>query len=101
MRSLCLLPPSFDDIIASILRSPLKAYLVLIGILLIVPVRLCAQDVITGAFQGEVADAKTGNPVKNARVSIKNDVVNVDRTLKTDTKGRFFQGLLPPGIYII
>ena len=60
-----------------------------------------AQDTVTGAFEGNVTDSQTGNPLKDADVEIVNQQTNVTITLKTDYRGRFFQGLLLPGTYVV
>jgi caspase domain-containing protein/carboxypeptidase family protein len=58
-----------------------------------------AQDTVTGAFEGLVVDRATHAPIQGASVRILNDVARTEIALKTDYKGRFYQGLLPPGVY--
>lgn len=60
-----------------------------------------AQDTVTGAFEGTVTDSRSGVPLKDAVVEIINQQTTVTLTLKTDYRGRFYQGLLLPGTYII
>jgi hypothetical protein len=60
-----------------------------------------AQDTVTGAFEGIVSDSRTGAPIKGATVAIVNDQTGISFNLRTDYRGRFFQGLLLPGIYTI
>ncbi len=60
-----------------------------------------AQDTVTGAFQGTVTDSQSGAVLKDAVVEIVNQQTNVTVTQKTDYRGRFFQGLLLPGTYIV
>jgi len=60
-----------------------------------------AQDTVTGAFQGDVSDNRTGNPLPGAAIKITNDQTGVVYDQVTDSKGVFFQGLLSPGSYQI
>ncbi len=60
-----------------------------------------AQDTVTGAFQGDVSNNLTGDPVAGAAVLITNEQTGVTYNLTTDSKGRFYQGLLAPGFYQI
>ncbi|HEX6182689.1 MAG TPA: TonB-dependent receptor [Pyrinomonadaceae bacterium] len=75
---------------------------------LLVAVILCpsarpsaAQDTLTGAFEGAVMDSRTGRPITRARVEFVNQQTGVTVTKLTDSQGRFYQGLLPPGTYTI
>jgi hypothetical protein len=68
---------------------------------LALPVLVAAQNETTGAFQGEVSDAATGSPVSGARVQFTYSVNGVQNAKITDSSGRFYQGLLGPGIYRI
>ena len=58
-----------------------------------------AQDTVTGAFEGVVSDSQTGVALKGAAVEIINEQTGLIRGLSTDFRGRFYQGLLIPGIY--
>ncbi len=58
-----------------------------------------AQDTVTGAFEGIVSDSQTGAVLKGAAVEIINQQTGLTVTLQTDNRGRFYQGLLIPGIY--
>ena len=60
-----------------------------------------AQDTVTGAFEGIVSDSQTGVRLRGAAVTIVNDQTGISISLRTDFRGRFFQGLLLPGIYTI
>ena len=61
--------------------------------------RTLAQDTVTGAFEGTVSNSQTGAPLKDAAVEIVNQQTGLTIQLRTDTRGRFYQGLLLPGIY--
>jgi hypothetical protein len=58
-----------------------------------------AQDTVTGAFEGIVSDSQTGAPLKGAAVEIINQQTGLTINLNADYLGRFYQGLLIPGIY--
>ena len=58
-----------------------------------------AQDTVTGAFEGTVTDSQNGALLKDAAVEIINQQTGVTINLHTDNRGRFYQGLLIPGIY--
>ncbi|HEY0375480.1 MAG TPA: carboxypeptidase-like regulatory domain-containing protein [Pyrinomonadaceae bacterium] len=60
-----------------------------------------AQSETTGAFLGEVVDASTGAPVAGAVVQFTYTVNGVQNAKITDGSGRFQQGLLGPGEYVI
>ena len=60
-----------------------------------------AQDTVTGAFEGTISDSQSGVAIKGALVEITNQQTGVAVSLRTDFRGRFFQGLLIPGIYRI
>jgi len=79
-----------------------KAQNFLAGILLLIlltVVSIGAQDTVTGGFQGDVSDNRTGNPIAGAVVTIRSDQTGATYNLTTDSKGVFFQGLLAPGSY--
>ncbi len=85
------------------LRSQFKAlvFIVLFGFVCLLPLNsVHAQDYVTGAFEGEVRDSND-NPIPDATVQIINRDTGVPIGLRTDTQGRFRQGLLAPGDYII
>src|SRR5258708_3272214 len=63
------------------------------------PVR--GQDTLTGAFEGLVSDSQTGAPLKGAAIEIVNQQTGVVFQLRTDYRGRFYQGLLAPGLYTV
>lgn len=61
-----------------------------------------AQDTKTSAFEGQVVDRATRKtPIKGASVRIINELTKTEYNVLTDYKGRFYQGLLPPGVYRI
>ncbi|MBA2706065.1 MAG: carboxypeptidase regulatory-like domain-containing protein [Blastocatellia bacterium] len=62
---------------------------------------LNAQDTVTGAFEGTVSDSQTGALLKGADVEIINQDTALTIRLHTDNRGRFYQGLLLPGVYRI
>ena len=71
----------------------------LLGLASAVPIN--AQDTVTGAFEGFVTDSKNGNAIARASVQIINQSTQVPVAKRTDTQGRFYQGLLQPGLYAI
>ncbi len=62
---------------------------------------MLAQDTVTGAFQGDVSDNRTGIPIGGVIVQITSVQTGRIYNLTTDSKGRFYQGLLSPGLYDI
>ncbi len=60
-----------------------------------------AQDTVTGAFEGTVSNSQTGAEIKGALVEIINQQTGVTISLRSDYRGRFYQGLLLPGVYRI
>jgi hypothetical protein len=60
-----------------------------------------AQDTLTGAFQGTVTNSATGEVIAGAAVEIINQQTGQVIPKTTDTRGRFYQGLLSPGLYTI
>ncbi len=91
------MPRSTSHISSSLVAQTVVA----LAILLSASLSTFAQDTVTGAFEGTVTDSQTGNPLKDAAVEIINQQTNVTISLKTDYRGRFFQGLLLPGTYIV
>lgn len=59
------------------------------------------QNTVTGAFEGTVTDSITGQPIVGATAEITNVETNIAVTKLTDARGRFYQGLLAPGLYRI
>jgi hypothetical protein len=57
------------------------------------------QDTVTGAFEGIVSDSQSGVALKGAVVEIVNEQTGLIHSLTTDFRGRFYQGLLIPGVY--
>ena len=60
-----------------------------------------SQDTVTGAFQGDVSNNLTGDPVAGVAIRITSVQTGTVYDLTTDSKGRFYQGLLAPGLYDI
>lgn len=60
-----------------------------------------SQDTVTGAFLGTVTNSLTGEPITGAAVEIINEQTGLSIPKTTDSEGRFYQGLLAPGIYRI
>jgi hypothetical protein len=60
-----------------------------------------AQDTVTGALEGTVSDSVTGAVIAGASVQIINQQTGQAIPKTSDTRGRFYQGLLSPGIYLI
>jgi hypothetical protein len=56
---------------------------------------------VTGAFEGTVTNSQTGAPIADATALIINQQTNLVITKQTDSRGRFYQGLLAPGLYTI
>src|SRR5437660_3075278 len=76
-------------------------------VILLAALTLCAgswvqaQDTLTGAFEGNVTNSQTGAPLKGAAVEIINQQTGLVIKLQTDYRGRFYQGLLAPGNYVV
>ena len=87
--------------------SPLRDCFLLISIFIIVyaaannPSPTHAQDTVTGAFEGTVSSSQTGETVAGASVQIINQQTGLIIQKRSDARGRFYQGLLTPGLYII
>ena len=60
----------------------------------------CAQDTVTGAFEGTVK-SRSGEPIAGASIQFINQLTDVPIAKRSDSQGRFYQGLLPPGTYTI
>src|SRR5215212_3515060 len=60
-----------------------------------------SQDTVTGAFEGTVTNGLTGDSIEGATAEIINVETNITFTKRTDARGRFYQGLLTPGVYRI
>ncbi len=60
-----------------------------------------SQDTVTGAFQGTVTSSDTGEPIAGAGVEIVNAQTGQTFPKTTDALGRWYQGLLHPGVYTI
>ncbi|HEV7903868.1 MAG TPA: carboxypeptidase-like regulatory domain-containing protein [Pyrinomonadaceae bacterium] len=60
-----------------------------------------AQDTVTGAFEGTVTNSETGAAISGATVQIINQQTNQIVPKTSDARGRFYAGLLAPGVYLI
>src|SRR5687768_2624287 len=59
-----------------------------------------SQDTVTGAFEGTVTNSQTGAIISGASVQIINQQTNQTTPKTSDSRGRFYAGLLAPGIYL-
>ncbi len=74
----------------------------LIGILVVTINHIAAaQNTVTGAFQGDVSNNRTGLPIPGVVVLITSVRTGLVNTQITDSKGSFYQDLLPSGLYNI
>ncbi len=62
---------------------------------------VASQDTVTGAFEGTVTNTDTGEPIPGATALIINQQTGQTFPKTADTRGRFYQGLLAPGVYTI
>jgi len=85
----------------SILASCLSGALALASLLWWPTSLLAAQDTLTGAFEGTVSNSQTGEPIDGAAVEIVNQQTGLVIPKRSDSRGRFYQGLLNPGLYTI
>jgi hypothetical protein len=67
----------------------------------VAPALAGTQDPVTGAFEGTVSNSQTGAAIAGAVVQFINTVTEVPVAKRTDAQGRFYQGLLQPGVYRI
>src|ERR1700746_1834662 len=58
-------------------------------------------DTLTGAFEGIISDSQTGAAIEGASIQIINKQTGLIIEKTTDSRGRFYQGLLAPGLYTI
>src|SRR5215470_11241000 len=90
---------------ATSIMASLSSYLIRLCFFAIIlagiPLPTNAQDTVTGGFQGWVRHSQTDAPVKGALVEIVNEATGLTFSLHTDYQGRFYQGLLLPGVYQI
>src|ERR1041384_4631691 len=87
-------------------RSPALRPIALLCTLLVLhalswPARTRAQNTVTGAFEGTVTDTQTGAAIEGATVEVINQQTGLTLTLRSEGRGRFYQGLLAPAIYLI
>ncbi len=81
-------------------KQPIRYCLV---VLLMVGASFAAygQNTVTGAFQGDVWNKRTGTPLAGVVIQIVSVRTGIVKTRTTDSKGRFYQNLLEPGLYNI
>ena len=60
-----------------------------------------SQDTVTGAFEGTVTNSETGAIIAGAAVQIINAQTGQTIPKTSDARGRFYAGLLAPGLYLI
>jgi hypothetical protein len=60
-----------------------------------------AQDTVTGALEGTVTNSETGAIIAGAAVQIINAQTGQTIPKTSDARGRFYAGLLAPGLYLI
>ena len=68
-------------------------------LLLLLPGLTLGQNPTTGAFEGVVTNSVTKEPVSGAIVRFTNQLTGIPAARRSDMQGRFYQGLLTPGIY--
>ncbi|HLL13922.1 MAG TPA: TonB-dependent receptor [Pyrinomonadaceae bacterium] len=86
------------------IKSVFIIWFLLFGILAPAGMRVApvhAQDTVTGAFEGTVTNSQTGAIIAGASVQIINQQTGQAIPKTSDARGRFYQGLLSPGIYLI
>ncbi len=59
------------------------------------------SGLLTGAFEGIVFEAGTDKPIVGVRVAVAMPSTGLSRVRLTDKRGRFYFGLLTPGIYAV
>ena len=79
----------------------MRQTLLLVFCCLAIAATVCAQDTVTGAFEGTVTNSQTSDPIAGATAEIINLETGISLTKTTDARGRFYQGLLTPGLYRI
>jgi hypothetical protein len=79
----------------------LKRASLLVAVLITCALSISAQDTVTGGFKGIVRNSQTGGAIKGASIEIINQQTGVSFKITTDYQGRFYQGLLLPGVYLI
>jgi hypothetical protein len=82
------------------MNSVRRLLLIVVGCL-VTTLSTYAQDTVTGAFEGTVTNSLTGDPLAGATAEIINLETGIILTKQTDARGRFYQGLLAPGLYRI
>jgi len=71
------------------------------ALLLICPTAIKAQTETTGALQGQIVDAQTGDPIIGAIVRLINRDTGVEYRVRTASNGAFNKFQLLPGTYIV
>jgi hypothetical protein len=73
----------------------------LVGLLMCCVHTLQAQTNTSGAIEGYVYELGTRVPIANATVTVRNVETGLERTIVTDTSGKYFVGILKVGTYSI
>ena len=77
-------------------------FLLFLATMMLAPLRtLQAQDQVTGAIEGYIFDATTRDPIPGVLVQLINTDNGQVLSTRTDEKGYYRKGLLPPGDYRI
>jgi Carboxypeptidase regulatory-like domain len=80
--------------------SRLISSALLISLLLsLLPISTSGQNTVTGAFEGVVTNSLTKEPISGAIIRFTNQLTGIPAARRSDAQGRFYQGLLSPGIY--
>lgn len=71
------------------------------GVVVGLPATVHAQGSTTGAIQGQVSDAKSGEPLPGVTVIVTSPALSQTQTAITDEKGSYKVNDLPPGDYLV
>ena len=88
-------------------RLPTMAFRIIAGLMAVIlngsihTLAIQAQDTLTGAFAGLIVDDERGAPIATVSVELVHEATKVTVISHSDKQGRFFQGLLMPGLYTI
>lgn len=84
-----------------LLIKKLAAAVFMLSVLSLTASSVFSQDTVTGALEGTVTNGLTGAAIEGATAEITNVESGVTFTKRSDARGRFYQGLLTPGVYRI
>jgi len=82
-------------------EKQLLGFALITVLLLICPTAIEAQTATTGALEGKVVDARTGEPIVGAVVQMIPQETGVASAVRTISDGSFVKFLLTPGVYIV